>query len=125
MKILLLLSLAGIAAAQTTRNVDLSWTASATAGVIGYNVFRCTAPCTPSVTLTPLNGSTPVSSLSFVDATAVVGTTYTYGVTAVAAACTPTTPTSAVCGQSIPSTPSTTTVPLQPAVTVSVTISVP
>jgi hypothetical protein len=124
MRLLCLLLLSGAVVAQTAnRNVDLSWTASTTTGVNGYNIYRCVTTCTPAIG-TPLNAAL-VTSTNYVDATAVVGTTYTYSVTAVAAACTATTPVGTPCGESALSTPATTTVPPQPAVTISVTISVP
>lgn len=120
---ILLLALCSLAAAQGSRNVDLSWTASTSTGVTGYNVYRCSAPCTPTIG-TPLN-SALIATTSYVDTTAVIGQTYTYAVAAVAPACTPNTPTTTPCGQSALSTPTSTTVPPQPAITVTVTVSVP
>jgi len=107
--------------AQTTRSVDLTWSASTSSGVTGYNVMRATSTSGPFTTL----NTSLVAGTAYVDTTAVVGSTYTYEVTAVAAACTPTTPVGTPCGSSVPSTPATTTVPPQPAVTVTVTIAVP
>lgn len=116
---LLIFSL-GLLSAQTTRNVTLSWTASTTSGVIGYNVFRAVGSGAP----VQVNTS-PITSTNYTDSTAVVGSTYTYTVTALAAACTSTTPVGTPCGQSAPSAPASTTVPAQPAITVTVTVAVP
>jgi fibronectin type 3 domain-containing protein len=65
-----------------THDVILSWTASVTPGVLGYNVYRGTASGGESST--PLN-STPISSTTFTDASVTAGATYYYHVTAVAA----------------------------------------
>jgi len=105
--------------AQTTRDVDLSWTASTTTQVTGYNVQRSTSTSGP---FTILNTAL-IAGTSYVDATAVVGSTYTYEVIAVAPACTPTSTTP--CGSSAPSAPATTAVPAQPVAVVTVTIAIP
>ena len=72
-----------------THDVILSWTASTTSGVVGYNVYRGTASGGESTT--PLNsspvaaGCTSTTTCTYTDATTVVaGTTYYYTVTAVA-----------------------------------------
>jgi len=62
-------------------DVILSWTASTTSGIAGYNVYRGTA--SGGEGSTPLN-STPVSSTTFTDQSVTSGTTYYYVVTAVA-----------------------------------------
>jgi large repetitive protein len=122
-KLIVILILAGLAQAQAARTVSLSWTASTSVGVTGYNVYRCTAPCAPTVAMSPLN-TAAISTTSFIDTSAAVGQTYVYGITATAPACTPTTPTTSICGASDMSAPSTTTIPPQPAVVVTVTVVV-
>lgn len=107
-------------AQSATRPVDLSWTASASAGVLGYNVSRGTNSTGPFTLLT----SNPTTATSYVDPSAVIGSTYTYQVVAVAAACTPTTPIGTACGSSAPAS-ATTTVPAQPTITVTVIVTVP
>jgi len=122
--ILMCIVLAIALAAQSTRPVNLSWTASTSSGVIGYNIYRSTSVFTTTAGLTPLNSS-PITGLSYQDTTAVIGQTYTYGATAVAAACTPTTPVGTPCGQSPLSPTVTTTIPAQPAVSISIVVAVP
>jgi hypothetical protein len=61
--------------------VALSWTASATSGVVGYNVYRGTALGGPYPT--QLNSS-PIDGATYADATVVAGQTYYYVATAVA-----------------------------------------
>ncbi len=130
MKHLLLLLLLPLAAFSQTRNVLLSWTASTTTPcsstvttgcVSGYNVYRSTSSTGPFTT--PLN-STLLTSTTFTDTGAVIGSTYTYAVTAVGPACTPTTPVGTPCGSSLPAT-DTTNIPPQPAITVSITVTIP
>ena len=65
-----------------THDVMLSWTASSTPGVMGYNVYRGTTSGRESAT--PLN-SAPVCNTSFADANVTAGATYYYHVTAIAA----------------------------------------
>jgi hypothetical protein len=60
----------------------LSWTASTTPGVLGYDVFRGTTSGEESST--PLN-STPINDTTYVDEDVMPGETYYYVVTAVAA----------------------------------------
>jgi hypothetical protein len=60
--------------------VALSWTASTTSGVVGYNVYRRTAGGSYS---TPLNLS-PIDGATYSDATVIAGQTYYYVATAVA-----------------------------------------
>jgi hypothetical protein len=64
-----------------THDVILSWTASATSGVMGYYVYRGTSSGGESSTA--LN-STPINGTSYADASVTAGTTYYYVVTAVA-----------------------------------------
>jgi len=63
-------------------NVNLSWTASSTSGIVGYDIYRGTTSGGESST--PLN-STPVSGTTFTDEAVTAGTTYFYTVTAVGA----------------------------------------
>jgi hypothetical protein len=109
-----------LASAQTTRPVTISWSAGQ-AGITGWNLGRGTSTTGP---FTQLNTSA-ISGTSYTDSTAVVGNVYTYVLTPIAAACTATTPLTSVCGQGITGPGSTTNVPPQPTVTVTVTIAVP
>jgi hypothetical protein len=61
-------------------DVILSWGASPTSGVVGYDVYRGTTPGGESST--PLN-STPVSGTTYVDSNVTAGTTYYYVLTSV------------------------------------------
>jgi len=63
-----------------TPDVILSWSASQTAGVVGYDVYRGTSPSGESST--PLN-STPISGTNYVDENVTPGTTYYYVLTSV------------------------------------------
>jgi hypothetical protein len=65
-----------------SHDVILSWTASATPGVIGYNVYRGTTSGGESST--PLN-STPVNRAAYTDGNVTPGAKYYYVVRAVAA----------------------------------------
>jgi hypothetical protein len=56
--------------------IQLTWAASTSAGVTGYNIYRGTAAGGESST--PLNTGGPVSGLSFADTNTVSGTTYYY-----------------------------------------------
>jgi hypothetical protein len=64
-----------------THDVILSWTASTTAGVVGYNVYRGTTSGGPYPT--ELN-SAPINGTTYTDETVQAGQTYYYVVTAVA-----------------------------------------
>jgi hypothetical protein len=64
-----------------THDVILSWTASTTPGVVGYNVFR--GATSGGESTTPLNSS-PINGTTYTDATVQAGQTYYYVVTAVA-----------------------------------------
>ena len=120
--LLALVSLLLTAQTPATRNVILTWVASVSTGVVGYNVYRSASPTGPFGS--PLNGTTPVNGLTYTDSTAEIGQTYSYVATAVAQPCTPGGG-SAPCGESPYSAPSTLTVPPKPAVVVTVTIAVP
>jgi hypothetical protein len=63
-----------------THDVMVSWTASTTSGVVGYNVFRGTTSGGESTT--PLN-STPINGTAYTDANVTAGATYYYMITAV------------------------------------------
>src|SRR5581483_7154125 len=60
--------------------VYLTWTASTSAGVVGYNIYRGTSPGGESGS--PLNTGGPVIGTGFADTTTVSGTTYYYYITA-------------------------------------------
>jgi len=64
-----------------THDVILTWTASVTSGVAGYNVYRGTTPGGESST--PLN-STPINGTTYTDENVTAGASYYYVVTAVA-----------------------------------------
>ena len=64
-----------------THDVILSWTASTTPGVVGYNVYRGTTSGGPYPT--ELN-SAPINGTTYTDETVQAGRTYYYVVTAVA-----------------------------------------
>jgi hypothetical protein len=64
-----------------THDVILSWTASTTPGVVGYNVFRGTTSGGPYPT--ELNSS-PINGTTYCDSTVQAGQTYYYVITAVA-----------------------------------------
>jgi len=64
-----------------SHDVILAWTASATPGVVNYNVFRGTNPGGESST--PMN-STPIGGTTYTDQSAAPGATYYYSVTAIA-----------------------------------------
>jgi hypothetical protein len=121
MKILATIILGTCLFAQTTRTVTLNWIPSSSSGVVGYNVLRATSASGPFATL----NSAAIPTTNYLDTTAVVGSTYTYEVVALLAACTPTSDPTIPCGQSsVPSLPATTTVPPQPNVTITVVITV-
>lgn len=61
-------------------DVILTWSASTTPGVMGYDAFRGTASCGENST--PLN-STPIPGTTYVDVNVTAGTTYYYVVTAI------------------------------------------
>ncbi|MGD0957536.1 MAG: hypothetical protein ABR953_12015 [Candidatus Acidiferrales bacterium] len=67
------------AQAPTSYSASLSWTASASASVVGYNVYQGTVSGGPYAKLT----STPVSAVQYTDTTVQSGQTYFYVVTAV------------------------------------------
>jgi hypothetical protein len=60
-------------------SVDLTWTASPSSGVTGYNVYRSTVNGSGYAKIT----SSPVSGLTYTDSTVAASTTYYYVVTSV------------------------------------------
>jgi hypothetical protein len=62
-------------------DIILTWTASSSSGVVGYNVYRGTTSGGESST--PLNGSTPINGTTYTDVNVTAGATYYYYVTAV------------------------------------------
>jgi hypothetical protein len=106
----------GLAAQSATRNVLVAWTPSSTSGV-SYNVFRGATSAGP---FAQLNAS-PISSLSYTDATPVIGQTYTYYVAAYLACL----PSSTVCGSSGPGPLVSITVPSTPGASSSLTLTIP
>jgi hypothetical protein len=78
----------GLAIAQA-HSVTLVWTASTSAGVTGYNVYRAGGPCAQALAtlsnFTKLD-ATAITTLTYTDATATTGgNMYCYAVTAVSA----------------------------------------
>jgi fibronectin type 3 domain-containing protein len=61
-------------------DIILTWTASGSSGVVGYNVYRGTA--SKGESSTPLN-STPINGTGYVDEDVTAGARYYYVVTAV------------------------------------------
>jgi hypothetical protein len=70
-------SLAGTGTPRPQHSVDLSWNASRSQGVVGYNVYRGT-----NGSYSRINGAAEAST-SYTDVTVSAGTTYYYVVTAV------------------------------------------
>ncbi len=76
---------AGVTPQATPHGVLLNWTMPSPVGgsgvIAGYNAYRCTGTCTPTV---KINASL-VTGLSYLDSASglVTNTTYTYGVTTV------------------------------------------
>jgi TolB protein len=71
-------SLSGTGTAPTQHSVDLSWGASSSSNVVGYNVYRAGASGGPYATVASANSGT-----SFVDGSVQSGQAYYYVVTAV------------------------------------------
>lgn len=71
-------TLSGTGVTPTPHSVDLSWTASATPGVVGYNVYRGTVSGGPYARIT----SSPEPALTYSDANVASGQTYYYVTTA-------------------------------------------
>ena len=73
-------TLSGTGAATSGHNVALTWTASPTAGILGYNIYRGTTSGGESTT--PINAN-PVSGTAFTDDVVTAGAEYFYVVTSV------------------------------------------
>ncbi len=69
----------GVQPPPVVHSVVLTWGASVSAGVVGYDVYRGTVSGGPYTLMT----STPVSGMSYTDASGQVGQTYYYVVTSV------------------------------------------
>jgi len=123
-------SMLSYAQAATTRPVNVTWGASSSTTVTGYNVLRCAVPtgaatCTPSGTA--LNGSTliPATTLAYTDPAVPTGSSYVYGVVAVAPACSGTSSPTAPCGDAPMSDSGLVPVPPTPAGAGSIIVIVP
>ena len=71
--------LSGAGVAATTHSVSLDWSASTSANIVGYNVYRATGLTGAYSKLT----AAPVTGLIYTDSSVVSGETYLYVVTAV------------------------------------------
>lgn len=80
--ILFLVLLFSVSAKAQTHSVTLTWGASPTSTVTGYNVYRFIGACSPTVAFTKLT-TTPTTALTFTDTTVTAGTTYCYTGTAI------------------------------------------
>jgi fibronectin type 3 domain-containing protein len=74
-------NLTGTGTAAVAHSVDLSWNASTTTGVTGYNVYRAVYT-TSCGTFTKINSSLN-ASMSYTDSSVANGTSYCYAATAV------------------------------------------
>jgi fibronectin type 3 domain-containing protein len=72
-------SLTGNGTPPPQHSVNLSWAASSSQGVIGYNIYRGTIPGGPYSRINPVLDASTIYS----DTTVVDGTTYYYATTAV------------------------------------------
>lgn len=118
MRLVLLLLISQALCGQPKRDVVLTWVASISNGVLGYNVYRGDTAAGP---FTLLNDAL-ITGVTFTDM-ATVGNSYTYHVRAVAQDCTPTTPVDQPCGTSDPAV-ATTNVPIKPEKVVTITVLV-
>jgi len=130
MSVVFMVSIALLAQAATTRPVNVTWGASSSTTVTGYNVLRCAVPtgaatCTPSGTA--LNGSTliPATTLAYTDPAVPTGSSYVYGVVAVAPACSGTSSPTVPCGDAPMSDSGLVPVPPTPAGAGSIIVIVP
>ena len=81
----LLLLLATVPVQAQTHSVSLSWTASTSTGVTGYNVYRLTGVCPTVISLSAFTKVGSVTVLTYADTTVAAGTQYCYTVTATTA----------------------------------------
>jgi len=72
-------ALTGVGQTPPSHHVDLSWNASGSSGVVGYNIYRRI----PSGSYGSALNSSPNASLNFTDSTVAAGKTYLYVVRAV------------------------------------------
>jgi fibronectin type 3 domain-containing protein len=72
------ITIGGEGIAATTHSVELSWAASTSAGIVGYNVYRAIGTGGYSKLDSGL-----ITGLKYTDVTVAAGTTYKYVVTAV------------------------------------------
>jgi hypothetical protein len=75
-------TLAGTGTAAPVHSVALSWTASTSSGVTGYNVYRSVYQMNSCGSYSNI-GSTPSSTTTYTDSVVADGTTYCYSTTAV------------------------------------------
>jgi ABC-type spermidine/putrescine transport system permease subunit II len=68
--------------AQTAHSVKLTWNDTVNPSGTTYNVYRASAACSTNPTLTKITAS-PISAMTYTDASVVNGTTYCFAVTAV------------------------------------------
>jgi len=72
----------GTGTAAPVHSVDLSWNASTSSGVTGYNIYRATYTTTCG-SYSKINGTTLVTLTTYTDSTVTDGTNYCYATTAV------------------------------------------
>lgn len=135
---LALVCASAMALAAQTRTVTISWTASTSTGVIGYNIYAGVNGIAPKpigcvgtgngavnaagVAIVCVPGST-ANTTTFTD-TETVGTTVTYYGTSIAAPCPANDTASTPCGESGPSNTAASTIPPQPAFTTTIVVQV-
>ena len=73
------IAVSGSGVSQATHSVALKWSASASSGITGYNVYRSTVSGGPYTKIDP----SPVSTPEYTDSSVQAGATYFYVVTAV------------------------------------------
>lgn len=82
----------GLSITVTQHSVSLSWTATSSSGITGYNVYRSLTSGSGYSNI----GSTNSATTTYTDQTVIAGTRYFYVVTAFSPAC----PASPTCGES-------------------------
>ena len=88
--VLVLLAMLAIApmpsSAQATPQVVLTWTASTSTGVTGYNVYKLTGACPATISLSAFSKlASTTTALTYTDTAVTAGSTYCYVVTATTA----------------------------------------